>query len=210
MRRLPRRRPRSQLTTDVAAGAVVFDGVAQQFTSTWRIGPDRRNPDRSAARVPARECVVIADRARLGGSTRTGRRRPRRRAARPYAARRDFLLARSTGSMETIIWPDSTRDRSSTSLTSASSARRRSRCAGSARAAPRRRPGRVEAQQLGETEHRVQRGSQLVAHARQELGLGAVGGFERRPRLALGARNMQLGDVAQDHCHQGCRARSPV
>ena len=44
--------------------------------------------------------------------------------------------------------------------------------------------------------------AQLVAHPRQELGLGAVRGLERRARLALGAREVQLGDVAQDDRHE--------
>ena len=66
----------------------------------------------------------------------------------------------------------------------------------------RRRPRRVEAQQLREAEHRVERRAQLVAHARQELGLGAARGFERLARLPLGARQLQRGDVAQHHRHQ--------
>jgi hypothetical protein len=65
-----------------------------------------------------------------------------------------------------------------------------------------RRPRRVEAKQLREAEHGVEGRPQLVAHARQELGLGAIRGLERRPRVPLGTREVQLGDVAQDDRHE--------
>ena len=65
-----------------------------------------------------------------------------------------------------------------------------------------RRPRRVEAKQLREAEHGVERRAQLVAHPRQELGLGATRGLERRARVPLGAREVQLGDVAQDDRHE--------
>ena len=66
----------------------------------------------------------------------------------------------------------------------------------------RRRSARVEAKQLRETEHGVERRAQLVAHPRQEFGLCAARRFERRARMPLGTREVQLGDVAQHDRHQ--------
>ena len=90
--------------------------------------------------------------------------------------------------------PDSMRDRSSVSLIMCSRcqpacwicAAQARWCSASARLA-------VQAQQLREAEHRVQRRAQLVAHARDELALGAVGSSRplrarARPRPGAGAR----------------------
>eukprot|EP01136_Pigoraptor_vietnamica_P038840 Opistho-1_new@108703 len=64
--------------------------------------------------------------------------------------------------------------------------------------------GRV-AQQLGEAEHGVQRRAQLVAHAREELGLGPAGrgrhGHLLARRIGLLAQAHGFGDVAVDEEH---------
>ena len=66
----------------------------------------------------------------------------------------------------------------------------------------RRRSGRIEAKELREAEHRVQRRPQLVTHAREEFGLGAARRLERFTRLPLGAGSLQVGHVTQDHRDQ--------
>jgi hypothetical protein len=66
-------------------------------------------------------------------------------------------------------------------------------------ALPRRQRSRLVAQhQLGETEHRVQRRAQLVAHARQEHGLGLARGFGGQPGAPLLVGTAALGDVQGD------------
>ena len=62
----------------------------------------------------------------------------------------------------------------------------------------------VEFEQLGKAEHGVQRGAQLMAHARQEFALGVVGRFGLVART-LGLHQLEVfGDVLH-HTHQAAR-----
>ena len=73
----------------------------------------------------------------------------------------------------------------------------------------------LQVEQLGEAQHGVQRGAQLMAHARQKLALGPVGVFGAQSAL-LGCFTLDLfGDVL-DHRHQpvlvaaGAAQQAPV
>ena len=67
----------------------------------------------------------------------------------------------------------------------------------------RRWPVRVEPQQLREAEHGVERRAQLMAHARQKLGLRLTGCLQRFASLSFCMHGSRLRDIPEHHRHQG-------
>ena len=201
MRRQPLSPPRSQLTTTLPPARLYLTALLSRLTSTWRIRTRSARTQTECGRR-ARLEVVDRDRARLGvrreqvdaglgGERRDHRQRVDHDFLEVDRLHRDHHLARlDARQVEHVVDQREQMRAGVLDVLDALELRHR------------RRPGGVEAQQLGEAEHRVEGSAQLVAHARQELGLGAVGRFERRPCLALGTRDVQRGDVAQDHGHE--------
>jgi hypothetical protein len=162
---------------DPAVVDVVLDGVAEQ------VGEDLLDPVASpnTADVPAASSTLI--------------RMPRLAASLATSA----VVASTSSARSSVVvcrrrLPESMRDRSRTSLIISSRCQPACWiCATHGPLGRRQRMAPVDLEQLGEAEHRVERRAQLVAHAREEVALGAVRDLGRlaraaRPPRGAGAR----------------------